>query len=630
MTMRMRHLQTRFILAGCLLVLITVGSSLWSALSFARLSAVVGDALRGNQEIITLATELAGSLEREDDALLLALSGDRGPAARALAEERRRGDDSLGRLVEHLNNGGGLDLSHAVALRRDIDAYRTAGSDLVASADRDDTLGRYHTQVNPLLRRAVAACAGIRDEGFRAIQQAGVRARDEAGRAIWIVAALSAAAVVAASLVAVWLAHAVVPPIRDLTASADAVRQGNFDRRVAWSAEDELGQLAEGFNRMAETLGEYRASSLGELLTAKMTLESTLDALPDAVLVIAPDGTLAATNPPARALLEALRVPQATRLKDLPLRPEHREAVDAALAGRASVPTRTEFGLALTATLNGRPRRFLLAAVPIPEFAPRRCGAVIVLDDVTDIARLDELRGELIGMASHELKSPLTSLQLNLLLLEEEAAGLTPPQREMLDAALHGCKELGATIDELLDVTRAEAGRLRLDLAPVDLDALADQVLRGLRPRFADAGVSVKVVHEVERPVVRGDAARLGNVLTNLLVNALKYSPHGGHVVVRISSGQTAGTAGLAPLQVAVTDEGPGIPAEFRERVFEKFFRVEHHLGANRKAVRGTGIGLYLCREILKAHGGAIWCEPGDGGRGTRVAFTLPPAQVPG
>jgi NtrC-family two-component system sensor histidine kinase KinB len=400
----------------------------------------------------------------------------------------------------------------------------------------------------------------------------------------------------------------------------EAVRQGDFDRRVPPDADDELGRLADGFNRMAETLAEYRRSSLGELLSAKTTLEATLDALPDAVIVIDPDGGVAAANPPARAILEAAGAADARRLDDLPLRPADRDAVAAALAGRPGLPSRTDFAGALTVSLNGRPQRFLVTAVPIPDFAPRRFGAVIVLADVTEFARLDELRGELIGVASHELKTPLTTLRLNLLLLGEQAAHLAPRQREMLDAALGGCEELAATIDELLDVTRSEAGQLRLDLAPVDVAVILGQVLRGLRPRFDDAGIKVQVVQECDSAVVRGDAARLGTVLTNLLTNALKYSPPGGSVTVHLSRGPTDDGAGA--LRVAVTDAGPGVPAEFRERVFDKFFRVEHHQGGP-DGVRGTGIGLYLCREIVKAHGGSIRCEAGDGG-GAWVTFVLP------
>ena len=95
-------------------------------------------------------------------------------------------------------------------------------------------------------------------------------------------------------------------------------------------------------------------------------------------------------------------------------------------------------------------------------------------------------------------------------------------------------------------------------------------------------------------------------------------------MTVRLSSGQNAGAAGPGALQVAVTDEGPGVPAGFRERVFETFFRVEHCRTGGRNGVRAKGIGLDLCREIVKAHGGAVGCEPGDGGAGTRVAFSLP------
>jgi NtrC-family two-component system sensor histidine kinase KinB len=624
--MRTRHLLTRFILAGGLLVATTVGTGVWSALTFARLSAAADDALAESREKIDLTAELAGSLEREDDALLLALSGDTDRARPELAAERRRGDRCYEQLLAALGGPGAA--PSARGLREEMERYRAAGSELVALVRRPDALERYHRHVNPLLRQAVASCGAVREETFESLRQAGLRARDEAGRATWVVAGLSAAAIALATAVSAWLARSVVRPVRALTECVEAVRQSDFSRRASAAAADELGRLAEGFNRMAETLGEYRSSSLGELLAAKMTLEATLNALPDAVIVVAPDGELATLNPPAREVLAAARASGAERLADLPLRPEHRQAVEAALAGRPTVPARTDFGLALTAAVGGRPCRFLLRAVPVPEFAPRRCGAVIVLDDVTEFARLDELRAELIGVASHELKTPLTTVRMNLLLLGEEAQGLTARQREMLGAALGGCDDLGGTIDELLDMTRIEAGPLRLDLAPVDLAVVLEQALRPLRPHFEDAGARLSVTGDGGPAVARGDGARLRLVLSNLLTNALKYSPPGGAVTVRISSGQNAGADGPPTLQVAVTDEGPGVPAEFRERVFEKFFRVEHHRASNSNGVRGTGIGLYLCREIVKAHGGAIRLEPGEGGAGTRVAFTLP-AQGP-
>jgi len=620
--MKWKRLQTRFIFAGCLLVSATVGSSFWSAATFVRLSTAVDDALRESQETIDLSAELQSSLEREDDALLLFVSGNFEQAQQNLYAERRRGDLGFERLTRLVAEGGEHEL--VVQLRQQIDRYRAAGDALLNRNGQPGGLEAYHLRVNPFLRQAVAVCDQLREANFRSMQQAGVRARDEAARGTRLVVVISVATVALGIGVAVWLARSVLGPVRELISSVEGIRQGDFDRRVRYISGDELGQLGAEFNRMAETLAEYRRSSLGELLVAKITLEATLNALPDAVLVFGPDGELAATNPLARRILANKNAGSAIRLADIPFSNEQRIAVIDALAGQSPAVPPLDFGRTFNVVLDGQPRRFLVTAVPIPEFAPGRFGAVVVLEDVTDFARLDELRSELIGVASHELKSPLTALRMNLLMLGEGASEMTDRQRQLVAAAVDGCEELALTIEELLDVTRIEAGQLRLNVALVDLVAVLARVQKSMQTRFNDAGVRLVVTAATEPIVVRGDPARLGSVFANVLSNALKYSPAGGVVEVRLSSRQNAQGGISDSLQIAVTDQGPGIPAEFRERVFEKFFRVEHYTADRGECVRGTGIGLYLCREIVKAHGGSIICQPGDGGIGTQFVITLP------
>lgn len=618
------RLQARFILAGCLLVAATVGSSAWSTITFIRLNAVVGDTLHASQETIDLSAEVHSSLEREDDALLLFLSGDVEKARDDLKAERGRGDDGFNKLLDRLRDGEEDERMIAASLRQQIENYRAAGDDLLAQADKNGGLEAYHRRVNPLLRQAVAGCDKLREANFRSMQQAGVRARDEAANGMRLVVIISVLTVALGAAVAVWLARSVLGPVRELTGSVEDIRKGNFDRRVRHLTADELGQLGVGFNRMAEALAEYRRSSLGELLAAKRTLEATLDALPDAVLVFGPDGELVAMNPHARTVLSGRKAESLNRLADIPFSDDHLTAVSEALAGKTPGDRRLDFSRTFNVLLDGRSRRFLVTAVPIPDFALRRYGAVVVLDDVTEFARLDELRSELIGVASHELKSPLTALRMNLLMLGEGAAEMTARQRQLVTAAVAGCEELGLTIEELLDVTRIEAGQLRLNLTPVDPVAVLGTVQRSMQTRYDDAGVRLVVVAEAKPTIIRGDPARLGSVLANVLSNALKYSSAGGMVEVRVSSPQNTQLGAAGTLRIAVTDQGPGVPAEFRERVFEKFFRVEHHAQHSTEQVRGTGIGLYLCREIMKAHGGTITCESGDAGTGTRFVITLP------
>ena len=177
-------------------------------------------------------------------------------------------------------------------------------------------------------------------------------------------------------------------------------------------------------------------------------------------------------------------------------------------------------------------------------------------------------------MASHELKTPLTTLRMNLLLLGEKAENLTARQHEIFATAVLGCHELASTIDELLDLTRIEAGQLRLTRDSVDLYAVIDRAIASLSQRFEDAEVKLHVGGNGKPAFLLGDPARLAMVFTNLFSNALKYTPRGGTVSIATSM-QNAGNGGKALLQIAVTDSGPGVPPAFRERIFDKFFRVE-------------------------------------------------------
>jgi NtrC-family two-component system sensor histidine kinase KinB len=620
--MRVRRLQTRFLWAGCFLGTTTILCGLWGVWTFFSLGGVVNLTLEESQATIDLAAVLASALERTDDALLLSLTGAEDQARSELAAQGQRFEEAYGRLLPLMHDPE--EQEAAAALRRHVAAYRAAGAALARVAGQPEAYRVYHEQVNPALRRAVGACERIRELNVASMKAAGIQARDEARRATAVMAVLSFAAFGVSTLVCIRLARAVLKPVQEIQACLDAVRQGNFDRRVQVASADELGRLAEGCNRMAETLAEYRSSSLGELLAAKMTLEATLDALPEAVIVVDPAGQVAALNPRARAVLRATCGDGVSRLEQLPLSADHLTAVREALKGRGSTRSRTEFGWTLEVPLNGTLRKLFPTAVPVPEFAPKRFGAVVVLDDVTDMVRLDELRTELVGVASHELKTPLTTLRMSLLLLAERGDNLTPRQREMLEAAVGGCEELGSTIDELLDLTRIEAGQLVLARERVDLHPLIEKVIRSLRPRFDDAEITLRFHPDRQPAFVRGDAARLAIVFANLLGNALKYTPRGGAVAVQVLSGQNAGGSPGGSLQIAVTDTGPGIPTQFRERVFEKFFRVEYHRPGGSEGVRGTGIGLYLCRQIIGLHGGSIRCEPGDGGRGTKVAIGIP------
>lgn len=189
----------------------------------------------------------------------------------------------------------------------------------------------------------------------------------------------------------------------------------------------------------------------------------------------------------------------------------------------------------------------------------------------------------------------------------------------MLRTALAGCDQLGQTVDAMLELAHAETGNIRLRRERFTVAALAKETLASLSTRARDAEVSMPIRDESNGAAVEGDIARLFVVLSNVLSNALKYSPPESTIDVCL---RDAGES----VEVLVTDEGPGVPAEYRERIFEKYFRVEHQKdgGEPSHGPRGAGMGLYLCRQIVEAHGGEIRCSAGSAGKGTTITLSLP------
>ncbi len=610
-------LRGQFLLAGALILATSTASSAWSALAFRRVSSVMDATLRDSEQTTAAMEALASNLEREDDALLLTLT-DESRGRLDLADRREAVELALSR-IDHLPFSS-KEQYIVAELRHDVESYHEAGDALISGERDAGARIRYHENVNPLLRHAVSRAARVRDDHFRSTQVVATWARDQASRATQILIGVFAAALLISILVGFYLARVVVLPVGELTRAVDALRKGDFERRVTVDRQDELGRLEEGFNRMADDLAEFRRANIGEVIRAKETLEVTLAALPDAVVVIEAGGEVSSANPRASDVMRAARGSTARHLRELPLPEQARAAIEASLRGEnPTLPL--DLSKAMTLTVGADRRRLLPRIIPIESLVGGRRGAVLLLSDVTELVRLDEMRMELVAVASHELRTPLTTLRMTLLMLKERAERLDSNDQELLATALLGVDQLATTVGEFLDLTRIEAGQLRLVLDRIDVERLLERALETMKAASEDAQVELRLEVRNSLPAaINGDVARLSVVLSNILGNALKYAPAGSAVDVIAESVGSPATA----VRISVMDRGRGVPEEFRERIFDKFFRVEHYRPDSEEGVRGSGIGLYIAREIVAAHGGSIGYEPRARGRGASFFFTLP------
>lgn len=621
------RLGLRFVVAAGLLVLTTVTASVWTFLALNRLSGVVTVTVSQSESVTAVTSRLAGALEREDDAVLLILAGDdRG--TQALSGEREVVNRAVDDLFGVLGPNDERDL--ATPLRAELRAYRQAADDVVSMAPDRDALVQYHRKANPVLRRAVALTTSIRDRHFELAERAVAGARDEAANARRVVLVITLAALAIAVVVAWHLTRTVVAPVRELTRGANALRRGDFNERIDVASHDELGELAGTFNQMAADLAEFRQTNIGEVVNAKNTLEATLEALPDAVVLLDNEGDVQSMNRAAVSALAFAGIREVRRLEDLQLEGLDVAAVRRAIARGAAPVSAIDLARTIRVEQDGVVRRLLPRVVPVAGLTPRPGGAVLLLYDVTDLVRLDEMRSELVAVASHELQTPLTTLRMTLLMLQERAEAMPGREQELVATSLIGVEQLAEIVREFLDLTRIEAGELRLDLEPVDLNALLRDALWRIDGQLRAQGITLHVDIDPALPVVMADPIRLRAVFDNILSNALKYTPGGGRISINGGRAEPAGIAVPARASVRITDSGPGVPAAFRSRIFDKFFRLEHHQARSYSEARGAGIGLYMCRQIVELHGGTIACDGGVEGHGTSIIVTLPEARGAG
>ncbi|MBX6350529.1 MAG: PAS domain-containing protein [Clostridia bacterium] len=399
----------------------------------------------------------------------------------------------------------------------------------------------------------------------------------------------------------VLVARAVTGPIHELTLRAGELAAGNFERRIQVRSDDEVGRLAGMFNHLSARLKE----TLDEISSEKQRVEAILTYLADGILALDREGRVTLINPAAARMLR-LRAGEALgqRLRDLWPDEELGEALAESLAGavvrvqaRRGEPPRTLAGH--LAPLGGEPGDVT--------------GVVIVVRDVTEEEQVESLRREFVANVSHELKTPITAIKSYVETLLDGALADRETATGFLSVVASEVDRMTRMIDDLLQLSRMEHERRFWDRRPLQVGPLADEVCRKLERRTKKKGLTVACRAEPGLPPALADRDRVEQLLTNLVTNAIDFTPEGGRVEVVV--GRKGGD-----IEVLVRDTGIGIPDEDLPRVFERFYRVDK---ARSREFGGTGLGLSIAKEIVEGHGGAIEIRSRLG-EGTEVRFTLP------
>jgi signal transduction histidine kinase/CheY-like chemotaxis protein len=434
--------------------------------------------------------------------------------------------------------------------------------------------------------REVGRDLGGRQRGRRG--EARDRAGERSRRAIFMVAAAGGLALLGALALVAGLIGSIRRPLDQLVDATGRLASGELEQRVDPSGPQELRNLGGAFNAMAERLGTAHRRIEDERLKLAVTIES----LGDALVVCDADGVVTAVNPRAEEVVPELKPGSDASGRASPL-----PSLDEALAGEV-MRERGERTLSITASRLGEDGSE---------------GTVWTIRDVSERARLEKVKSDFVATASHELRSPLTSIKGFVELLGR-SRGLGEREREFVDVILQSTDRLVDLVNDLLDVARLEAGKMEVHPRLFDLSEVVREVATLLAPLLAEKDQHLEVRVPPVLPRAIADPARVRQIVTNLLSNAHQYTDEGGRV--RVEVGASDGY-----LELSVSDSGRGMTPEEIERAFDRFVRREDGVG-------GTGLGLSIVKSLVDLQRGSIDVDSAPG-KGSTFTVRLP-AEVGG
>lgn len=393
-------------------------------------------------------------------------------------------------------------------------------------------------------------------------------------------------------------------PIRDMAWITQAIARDSFSKKVTVTSNDEIGELARAINYMTEQI----ETRMEEVIASRSRLEAVLLSMFEGVMVLDAQGTILLMNKRLRDFLRIDKDPTGRKPLEVIRNIEVQEIADRSF--------RLETGLESKEVTLLVPDEKILSihATPVVRDAKTE-GAVLVFYDITELRHLEKIRKDFVANVSHELRTPTSNIKGYAETLLDGALDDRKNAKDFVDIIYNDAMRLEALINDLLDLSKLESGKIKLSLQKTHIRPLTERVIASLRQQTDAKSIQMRSDISEAIPPVKVDEAMIIQVLVNLITNAIKYTPQGGSITLSCRDLEDF-------IQVDVADTGIGIPEEDLPRIFERFYRVDK---ARSRELGGTGLGLSIVKHIIQSHGGDVFVSSVVS-QGSTFSFTIPKA----
>jgi PAS domain S-box-containing protein len=581
-----------------------------SVVSLVYLERSLNGLMTDNYRSISDAQNMTDALENQDNAVIDYISFGSGTALDSFYSNDKKFMDYYDAAAHNVTEHGEQGVINSIGA--DYNAFEKTFSKLQRISDTQDSTAAenyYRTALLPETASIQAQLASLIQINQKAMFNSRDRASHNTKSWVYALLAISFAAVSGGFFVSRYFVNRFLSPLGMLTQGLSRVKAGELELTLDIKSSDEIGRLAHEFNEMLKRLSAYEQSTMGSLLSERNKVVAIVKSISDPIVVLDQSYRIILIN---NACEKHFGISEENILGRHFLEAIHNGALfDLMTQSVENTTTHTESVIQLPK--NGKDYYFNAVITPIKGLRKDTAGYILLMQNVTKLKELDQLRTDFFAAVSHELKTPLTSIIMGASLLSEDGFGeLNADQKDVIRTISEDGEKLSNFVAELLEISKIESKGDAYSFAPCAVYAIVESSCHQFAEMSLRAGVSLKNTVPPDLPLVNVDFEKVLWVTNNLLSNALKYTRPNDSITVKASIAEKF-------VEIYVADTGIGIPVEFHEQIFDKFVQIPNP----EIEIRGSGIGLSVAKEVITAHGGTISVESTPG-QGSTFRFTLP------
>jgi PAS domain S-box-containing protein len=575
-----------------------------------RLGNSINNLMNANYRSIKIIGNMLENIERQDHAILYYIKINHSQAIDSFLEYQNRFLNEFSVERHNITEPGERELVET--LEGNYLAFLKSFAKLQEMANDsgpDVTLDFYHHRLQPQLRQIKRNLHDMSALNEKAMFRSKDRATHTAQHSMYFTLVISLLAVCGGFSIALYLINRFFNPINQLTETMKLVKAGELNRQAPVIYQDEIGELAAEFNRMTQRLLQFEQSTVGTLMAEKNRTLTIVRSISDPLIVLDRNFRILLINEAGEAFFAVVEA-NAVNRHFLEVFREGELFSHISAISESGEESRQK-----VMALHSREKEFYFNVIvkTVKDNDAAVHSIVVLFQNITQLKEVERVKTNFLATVSHEFKTPLTSMMMGLSLLNEGKIGdLNGSQQKTVAAIQEDSEALLRLVNDLLEVTRMEAGNSLLKFQPCSIVPLIDSIVKRFLEQARQKAVNLYWDVPDELPKVHADPEKITWVLNNLIGNALKYTHAGDDigVLARVEYDKMC---------ITVKDTGMGIPADYLDKLFDRYMQVKGY----DLEVRGTGLGLAIAKEIVEAHGGEIWCES-KLDVGSAFTFTLP------